>query len=753
MPSESACSLPGRLRRHPGLLLLLGAELLFLAVVFYGAFRPLPTYQFRPEELENWAVNTELVTDGDGGMGVGTAGTGVGETLFSTPALELPAGFYRIDVHYSAQTWYNEEGRPALPTLASYTEEKNTICTYEGTLNPANDSQTLDLCVMQPCSDARLLLRSNGAVFYLQSLQLSPNRPMMAVLAVGALVLTAAANWVLLRVWRGSPLALSPAAAGAMLGVLGIAFVACIPLFQTDGGMAGHDVIFHMQRIDSMAHSLAEGEFPVRLYHQAKNGYGYAPSLYYGELLLYIPALLRLLGCELSFVYHGYVAAITLATAAVTYFCLREIFGRRSLALLGCALYVLSPYRLVCVYVRAALGEYTAFLFLPLLALGLWRLYACTAPKPAWGILCVGFGGLLQTHIITMLLSCLAVACVVLVLWRRTFRPFVLLQWVKAAAACVAVNLWFLLPFAGMVGSRLSGDTADIAAEAMTPAQLFTQGSTAIFGLALPLGGALLLAVFLLQPPAAGTSYKPALCALAVGLVSLWASTRLFPWAEVTRLPVLGTLLQSIQFPWRFLGLATLCLTLAALFALQQLGLSRRGACAKAGGAAMLVLTAVFCAGFLPQHVSQEITSYYGDPSQWMVLPASTLTIPMDDLYLPQGAVVRQDGYLADAPTDMTVDSIRRDGRTTTVACTTGDVQGFVELPLLYYPGYRADTGTLYPSAHGLVGLAVPAGFEGTVTVTWREPKRWLAADLVSLVSAAALAAGALYRRKQRKKA
>ena len=72
-----------------------------------------------------------------------------------------------------------------------------------------------------------------------------------------------------------------------------------------------------------------------------------------------------------------------------------------------------------------------------------------------------------------------------------------------------------------------------------------------------------------------------------------------------------------------------------------------------------------------------------------------------------------------------------------------------MDLPLLYYPGYHTDTGTLYPSEQGLVGLAVPAGFEGTVTVTWREPKRWLAADLVSAVTLAALAGRALYRRKK----
>lgn len=748
MPSKHTLSaLP---RRHPGLLVLLGIELVFLVSVFYSALRPLSSFRFTPADLEDWTVNAELTTDGEGRVGIGDAGTAQEETLFSTVALDLPAGFYRITVNYRAEAWFDEKGTLTLPSLSSYTEEKYAVYTYDGSLNPGEESQTFDLCVLRRCSDVRLLLRSNGAVFYLQSLQLDPNRPMMLVLAMGALLLILAADWVVLRVLHGSSLAIAPTAGGAFLGVLGIAFMACIPLFQAGGGMTGHDIAFHLLRIDNMAKSLADGEFPVRIYHQVKSGYGYAPSLYYGELLLYIPAFLRLLGCEMRLVYQGYAAAVTLATAAVTYFCLREMFSRRWLALVGCALYVLSPYRLICVYVRSAVGEYTALLFLPLLALGLWRLYACRKDIPAWGILCVGFGGLLQTHIITMMLSCLVVLCLVLVWWRRTFQPFILLQWVKAAAACIAVNLWFLFPFLTMAGSQLSGEEKSIADEALTLAQLFTRGTTAVFGLALPLGGALLLAVFLLKPAAGGTSYKPALGALGVGAFALFASTRLFPWDAVARIPVLGSLLLSIQFPWRFLGLATLSLTLAALFALQQLGLSGLSRFARAGSAAMLALTAFFCLTFLQERVSAETDFYNGDPSQWMTMSTSSLIYPMDDLYLPEGAVVQGMGYAVNPPLDAAVESIRRDGRTTYVDCTTADREGLVELPLLYYPGYRTDTGTLYLTETGVVGLAVPAGFDGTVTVTWQEPKRWLAADLISLVSIVALAGNTLYRRRQK---
>lgn len=748
MPSDGQASRLYRLRRRPALLVLLAAELVLLVLAFWNALRPLPSLTFTPDTLENWAVEAPLTTDDAGRTGIGEPGVAPEETLFATPALDLPAGYYRVTVTYRAEAWQDENGHIAVPSLTSYTEQPGTVCTYEGHLDPGAGQQTLDLCVLHRSTDARLMLRGNGAVFYLEGLSLTPNRALMLLLAVGTALLLLAADLLLVRLLPGSSFAVPVPARAAALGILGVVVLACLPLLQNNGAMGGHDLYFHLQRIQGIADSLADGEFPVRLYHNVKSGYGYAPPLYYGELLLYIPALLRLAGLDLRLCYQGYLWGVTLATALVCYRCLREIFGRRGLALLGTVLFVLSPYRLICIYVRAAVGEYTALLFLPLIALGLWRLY--TGKGKAWVLLAVGFGGLLQTHIITLILTTLVVLCLALGLWRRTFRRPVLLEWFKAALSCILINLWFLVPFVTMAGGRLAGESGGLDVPGLTLAQLLTRGETAVFGLALPLGGAILLAVYLLFPPAPGPARTAGLCALAAGAFSLFASTDLFPWQTVVRLPLLGTLLGSIQFPWRFLGLAAIALTLASVWAVQGLQQAGQAVAARGTGAAVLALTLLFCLQFLPEYVPLESAGYVGDASQWMVLDNSNLVWPMDDLYLPDGAAADGLGYAAAEPADIQVDAITRNGRTTTVTCSTADTEGFVELPLLYYPGYRADTGTLYPSEHGLVGLAVPAGFDGTVTVRWQEPRRWLAADLISLVSFAALAGRAVYRRRKK---
>ena len=84
--------------------------------------------------------------------------------------------------------------------------------------------------------------------------------------------------------------------------------------------------------------------------------------------------------------------------------------------------------------------------------------------------------------------------------------------------------------------------------------------------------------------------------------------------------------------------------------------------------------------------------------------------------------------------TAVEVTSIEQADGITTLTCaeTTGQDQ-HAELPLLYYPGYTVieGPGTAFKTANGLVGVTVPANYTGT----YREPKRWLLADGVSVVT------------------
>lgn len=79
------------------------------------------------------------------------------------------------------------------------------------------------------------------------------------------------------------------------LMVLGAAAFSCMPLLW-GGVFDGHDMLFHLNRIEGIASGLRCGQFPVRIHASTLLGYGYAASEFYPELFLYIPAILRNMG-------------------------------------------------------------------------------------------------------------------------------------------------------------------------------------------------------------------------------------------------------------------------------------------------------------------------------------------------------------------------------------------------------------------------------------------------------------------------
>ena len=71
-------------------------------------------------------------------------------------------------------------------------------------------------------------------------------------------------------------------------------FVACLPLF-TLNCIGGHDIAYHLLRIEALKAGILAGRPFLRINMLFFGGMGYASSLFYPDLFLYFPAVLRLL--------------------------------------------------------------------------------------------------------------------------------------------------------------------------------------------------------------------------------------------------------------------------------------------------------------------------------------------------------------------------------------------------------------------------------------------------------------------------
>ncbi len=108
----------------------------------------------------------------------------------------------------------------------------------------------------------------------------------------------------------------------------------------------GHDLDFHLKRIEGIKEGLLEGIFPVKIQPLWLHENGYAVGVFYGDLLLYIPAILRIVGFSIQWAYQIYVFMINVGTVIISYFCFSRIARNSYIGLGACILYVMSMYRL-----------------------------------------------------------------------------------------------------------------------------------------------------------------------------------------------------------------------------------------------------------------------------------------------------------------------------------------------------------------------------------------------------------------------
>lgn len=343
-----------------------------------------------------------------------------------------------------------------------------------------------------------------------------------------------------------------------IIGILTVLYVAA-PLGNTRLHN-GHDFSYHLLRIENIKDGLLNGQFPVRIGPLFLNHRGYASSLFYPELFLYIPALFRLAGFTIETSYKLFALLTIAGCFATTYLCVKGISKDKYTALTAAVIFSACQYHIANLYVRGAVGEAQAFVFFPLVVYGIYDLIYQDFRK-AW-VLGLGFWGLMFSHSISLVIALCTAAGICLfhfkrvVLDRRRFGKLLI-----TAAVTLLFSIGFWLP---MIEQLLSNTFwfgqpwTTVTDNAVGLVQLFGTGyydytynfDTGVLLMCLP--------VLLFPGEDKGkTGRKRIYWFLGIGLVLLYVSSRYFPW------PILQPVLNNIQFPWRFYAIATLFLAIA----------------------------------------------------------------------------------------------------------------------------------------------------------------------------------------------
>lgn len=222
------------------------------------------------------------------------------------------------------------------------------------------------------------------------------------------------------------------------LGIISVLF--WLPLVMKQGLLYGDDLVFHLHRITALSNVW---ESPVNFSNAGR--YGFMVNIFYPWLLCYPAYLLTSIFGSYLIGYSLFILGVIFLSAVSGYWMFYRINKKSMSAILFSLLYTFSTYHAVDVFLRAAVGEILAFIFIPIVFLGLW--YVLNDDYEHWPTLAFGMVGLLYSHLLTT--GMVATACVVFFLvyfFQMDNRNLRILALFKSVGLFLIMGLGFLVP-------------------------------------------------------------------------------------------------------------------------------------------------------------------------------------------------------------------------------------------------------------------------------------------------------------------
>lgn len=333
--------------------------------------------------------------------------------------------------------------------------------------------------------------------------------------------------------------------------ILLFTFVSCDFIFR-NGIIAGHDLTYHLSRIKSISDNIKVGDFKS-LIHNNLNDYGYANGLFYSNLFLYIPAIICTMGVSVINCYKILVFLMTFFTGLSMYLCVKSFSKNKKAALLSAIVYMLCPYRICDVMVRASLGEALAFIFVPIIILGIYELIFNDYKK--WYIFSFGFVGLINCHLISTVFMLLITLSIMFYYMVKLFKePIRIKKIIISGIFGLLLGAFFIFPMLEqyMVSELIINTSKSLDNVYTIPFTGLFFGMTKFTTRFVP-GGIGIIYIYmiicrLLTKSKNSKENKYVDLCLIFGLIILFSCSDIIPWAEFSK-----TFLKSIQFSWRLL--------------------------------------------------------------------------------------------------------------------------------------------------------------------------------------------------------
>lgn len=184
-----------------------------------------------------------------------------------------------------------------------------------------------------------------------------------------------------------------------LIPIILLFILSLIPLLNllTPGLPITHDGPDHVARIANFYKNLSEGVLIPRWAANLNWGFGHPILMFLYPLPSYTASFFHFLGFNLIDSLKLFVAVSYILSGLFMFIWLKEFLDEKS-AFLGSVLYLFAPYRFIDIYVRGAIGEHAAFVFLPLVLYALYKLNSAKQKNIYLIFVALSFAGLILSH-------------------------------------------------------------------------------------------------------------------------------------------------------------------------------------------------------------------------------------------------------------------------------------------------------------------------------------------------------------------
>ena len=323
----------------------------------------------------------------------------------------------------------------------------------------------------------------------------------------------------------------------------------------------------HIGRVVSIKEAIKDKVFPPFISYKHMMGFGYALNIFYGVLTTYVPILISLITGSSIMAIKVYTLITVILSGIMMYVFVNRITKNKVASLIASLIYMSCPYKICDIYARNALGEYTAFIFLPMVFQGIYEIIN-DKDKNGKYYLIIGATLLVLSHTITTVYTVIFAILYLLLNCKKLKNKFVWKEFGISIIVIIILTLFYTVPLLEhkMYGDYVIYDENQMLTDGFH-VYLNTNSVLDYFKLEthtdLNFSFGMVLTFLLIMTPFCykkiDKKYKATyIVFLDLAIIALFMTTKAFPWF------IMPQILTIIQFAWRLHGFFILFISFVA---------------------------------------------------------------------------------------------------------------------------------------------------------------------------------------------